>query len=86
MDLLIYAPELDLNQENSRVLQAILERYENRDCGVILQTEQLDEYILFQYADAFITTRVRETVFRICLADLYQVKILYGTDEPVFPQ
>ena len=42
--------------------------------------------MLFQMADYFVTTRSRETVRRTCLADLSGTKLLYGTDEPVFPE
>lgn len=85
LELMIYVSQRDASPENLRVLDSILRRHEDRDCSVILQTgETLDEHILFQYADYFITTRSPETVFRTCLADLYQTKILYGTDEPIF--
>ncbi len=85
LELLIYVSQQDTSPENLRILDSILQRHESRDCSVILQTgETLDEHILFQYADYFITTRSRETVNRTCLADLYQTKVLYGTDEPIF--
>ena len=83
--LLIYIAKPEYTPQNLRVLEHILKKYEERDCDVILQTgETLDEHILFQYADCFVTTRSRETVFRTCLADLYHTKILYGTDDPIF--
>lgn len=85
LELLIYVSQQDTSSENLRILDSILQRHKSRDCSVILQTgETLDEHILFQYADYFITTRSRETVYRTCLADLYQTKVLYGTDEPIF--
>ena len=84
-ELLIYLSKEDSTPDNLRRMETILQQYEERDCAVILQTgETLDEHILFQHADYFITTRSQETVFRTCLADLYHVKILYGTDEPLF--
>lgn len=83
--LLIYLPESDSIPDNIQTLETILQEYRERDCDVVLQTgETWDEHILFQLADYFITTRSRETVYRTCLADLYHVQILYGTDEPLF--
>lgn len=85
MTLLIYLSAEDSTPENLNSIQKILRQYEDCDCDVILQTgETLEEYTLFQLADYFVTTRSRETVFRTCLADLCQTKILYGTDEPIF--
>lgn len=83
--LLIYLSAEDTTPENLNSIQRILRRYEDCDCDVILQTgEDLEEHMLFQHADYYVTTRSRETVYRTCLADLYHVKILYGTDEPLF--
>lgn len=83
--LLIYMPAQVSTKENLDCLGSIFLKYEKCDCDVILQSgEDLDEHILFQSADYYITTRSRETVHRTCLADLYQTKILYGTDEPLF--
>lgn len=83
--LFIYLSAEDTTPKNLNLIQKILRRYEDSDCDVILQTgETLEEYALFQFADYFVTTRSRETVFRTCLADLCQTKILYGTDEPIF--
>ena len=85
LELLIYISEPDSTPENLRILEAILQKHNERDCNVILQTgETMNEHILFQYADYFVTTRHRETVARTCLADMYQARILYGTDLPVF--
>ncbi len=86
LELLIYLPRADSNRKNLRALEALLQQYESQDCNVILQTgEDINEHILFQHTDYFITTRCRETVSRTCLADLYGVRLLYGTDEPVLP-
>lgn len=80
-----YIVERDSTPENLRALECIFEKYQQRDCDIILQTgESCDEHVLFQHADAYITTRSQETVYRTCLADLYQVNIIYGTDEPLF--
>ena len=84
-ELLIYLPEQDSTPEHLEILDGIFQKYADRDCNVIVQSgESINEHILFQCADYYITTRSRETVFRTCLADLYQTKILYGTDEPIF--
>jgi len=85
-ELLIYLPEENSSQKNVRAIETILEKYADRDSYVTLQTGlTLDENMLFQAADYFVTTRSRQTVRRTCLADRYNVKLLYGTDEPVFP-
>lgn len=85
-ELLIYLPQRISTAENVQMIEGILQKYESRDTCVTIQSgADLDEHILFQYADYYITTRSSETVYRTCLADLYHVKILYGTDEPIFP-
>lgn len=85
-ELLIYIPEERSARSNIRIVEGILEQYKARNSCVTLQTGvTIDERILFQGADYYITTRSRETVHRTCLADQYGVKVLYGTDWPVFP-
>jgi len=85
-ELLIYLPEENSSQQNVQAIETILEEYVSRDSYVTLQTGlSLDEDMLFQAADYFVTARSRQTVRRTCLADRYNVKLLYGTDEPVFP-
>lgn len=85
-ELLLYLPEERSSEDNIRRLESVLEQYEARDCFVTLQTGiTLDERLLFQGADYYVTTRSRETVRRTCLADLWGVRVLYGTDDPVFP-
>lgn len=84
-ELIIYVPERESTPKNLKILEEILSRYENVDCLVTVQSgEDLDEHGLFGYADSFITTRCRETVARTCLADLYNTKLIHGTDEPLF--
>lgn len=86
VELLIYIPEELSTKRNIRAIEHILEQYEARDCFVTFHSgETLDERILFQGADYYVTTRSRDTVYRTCLADRYGVRILYGTDTPVFP-
>lgn len=85
-ELLLYLPKERSSGENVRRLESILKRHEARDCFVTLQTGiTLDEQLLFQGADYYVTTRSRETVRRTCLADRWGVRVLYGTDDPVFP-
>lgn len=85
-ELLIYLPKEDSNPYLQKRIERILEQAGDRDSYVTLQTgADLEEYVMFQMADYFVTTRSRETVRRTCLADLYGVKLLYGTDEPIFP-
>lgn len=85
-ELLIYLPEQCSTDENINMMEMILQQYGERDCYVTLQTGiTLDERILFQESDYYITTRGLQTVRRTCLADVYGVRILYGTDEPIFP-
>lgn len=85
-ELLLYLPEERSSSKNIHLIESLLERYGSRDSAVTLQAGvTLDERILFQGADYYITTRSRETVRRTCLADLWGVKVLYGTDTQLFP-
>lgn len=85
-ELLIYLPEEDFIENNIAKINSFIQQHENCDSYVSLQTGiTLDEHLLFQCADFYITTRDRKTVHRTCLADLYNAKILYGTDDPIFP-
>lgn len=85
-EMLIYMSKEDSNSENIHKIESILQAYEELDNFITLQTGvTLDERILFQYTDAYVTTRGRMTVLRTCLADRYGVRIFYGTDSPVFP-
>lgn len=85
-ELLIYLSKEVSTKKNISKVETILSHYKDSDNYVTLQTGvTLDENILFQRADYYITTRAQETVYRTCLADRYEVKVLYGTDNPVFP-
>lgn len=86
-ELLIYLPEKLSTKKNIRTVERTLKKYEARDCCVTLQAGlTLDERMLMQGADYYITTRSEATVHRTCLAEQYGVKVLYGTDWPVFPE
>lgn len=86
-ELLIYIPESLSTQENIRIVEAILKRHEARDSCITLQVGlTLDERILMQGADYYITTRGADTVNRTCLAERFGTKVLYGTDWPLFPE
>lgn len=85
-ELLIYVPAERSTEENVRAIECILEQHETCDSRVTLQTgTTLEERILFQGADYYVTTRAKETVYRTCLADRYGTKVLYGTDDGLFP-
>ena len=85
-ELLIYLPEERSHASSIYELERILKQYASCDSYVTLQTGiTLDERILFQGADYYVTTRDRSTVYRTCLADRYGVKTLFGTDTFLFP-
>lgn len=85
-ELLLYIPAERSAKESIRAVERILEQYEARHSCVTLQTGvTLDEHILFQGADYYVTTRAKETVYRTCLADRYGTNVLYGTDDGLFP-
>ncbi len=87
VELLLYIPAERSTGENVRSVKRILEKYKACDSCVTLQTRvTLDERILMQGADYYVTTRSEETVHRTCLAEQYGVKVLYGTDWPLFPE
>lgn len=83
---LIYMPAERSTGKNIRDIECILEKYEMRDSCVTLQTGvTIDKRVLFQGVDYYVATRAKETVYRTCLADRYGAKILYGTDDGLFP-
>lgn len=86
-ELLIYIPESLSTQENICIVETILKRHEARDSCITLQVGlTLDERVLMQGADYYITTRGADTVNRTCLAEQFGTKVLYGTDWPLFPE
>lgn len=87
VELLLYLPQEDSDKKSLRAIEKLLNKYADRDCYVTLQVgTTLDERALMRDASYFVTTRSRPTVYRTCLADLFQTKILYGTDKPIFPE
>ena len=85
-ELLVYLPQSVSDARSIRLVEQELEKYESSDSYVTLQSgADIDEHVLFDYADFFVTTRDRQTVRRTCLCDLHHTGILYGTDEPIFP-
>lgn len=86
-ELIIYLSKEASTPKNLKRIDQILQEYSDRDSYVTLQTgTDIDEQLLFQMADYYVATRHSRTVRHTCLADLYDVKILYGTDEPIFPE
>lgn len=86
VELLIYIPAERSTEENIRAIERILEQHEACDSCVTLQTGvTLEECVLFQGADYYVATRAKETVYRTCLADRYGTKVLFGTDDGLFP-
>ena len=85
VELLIYISRIESRERNIRVIERELEKYEDRDCYVTLQTGMdINEHALLEYADYFVTTRAKETVRRTSLCNLHHAKILYGTDDLLF--
>ena len=86
-ELLLYLPEERSTETNIRAVERVLKQFEHVDSCVTLQTgATIDEHILMQGAEYYITTRLQETVYRTCLAGRYGVQVLYGTDAPLFPE
>jgi len=85
-ELLLYMPKEESTPEGIQEVEHILQQFEARESFITLQTDTMDEYSLFSSADYFITTRSPKTVHWTGIADLYSVKLLYGTDIPVFPE
>lgn len=87
VEFLVYLPKGETSERNMQGILDILKKYEDCDSYITLQTgTDVSEEILFQNAAYYVTTRSRETVRRTCLADRHGAKILYGTDEPIFPE
>ncbi|HEX2937642.1 MAG TPA: CatB-related O-acetyltransferase [Ruminiclostridium sp.] len=57
----------------------------NADCSVYVHCGDLhDEESIFSCVSYYITSRVRKTIFRTCLADLNNIPIISGVDVPIF--
>lgn len=84
--LLIYIGYMDIAKGNLSEIMSFLNSHEEQDAWVILQEgmENDDLRSLFACADYYITTRYKETIKYIGYAGYYGVRLLYGTDTPVF--
>lgn len=86
-ELLLYVLPDDVAGGNLPVLMEYLSQYEDRECHVTVQegTDAPDDaFPYFAGADWFVTTRAKQTVQWIGYAYRCRLKILHGTDIPVF--
>ncbi len=84
-ELLMYIEEDDLLQEKMAVLDMIFAQYEEANCYVNLYVGKVeDERGLFCQMDGFITSRSKENIARIDMADLYGIPVISGVDVPIF--
>ena len=51
---------------------------------IYLLCNEMEEEIIFQYTDFYVTSRGKETIKRTCYADLYHIPIISGVDVPAF--
>jgi len=84
--LILYLTPSSVEKGFTEILIKYLQIFEDRDAEVVLQEGHINDDIrcLFASSDYFITTRRRENLLWTEYADHYQVKLLYGTDIPVF--
>lgn len=84
-ELLMYIEEDDLLQEKLSVLDMIFAQYEDANCYINLYIGTVqDERSLFCQADGFITSRSKENIARMDMADLYGIPVISGVDAPIF--
>lgn len=84
-EMLIYIEPDDRLEEHTGKLQSILQKHREHSCFITIITEKLqDERSLFKAADYYITTRAKENVRRMCLAELCNAECISGVDLPVF--
>ncbi len=84
-ELLMYIEEDDLLQEKLSVLDMIFAQYEDANCYINLYIGKVqDERSLFCQVDGFITSRSKENVARMDMADLYGIPVISGVDAPIF--
>ncbi|MEY8356419.1 CatB-related O-acetyltransferase [Lachnospiraceae bacterium 54-53] len=86
VELILYISVDCLNSGKIEELLEYLSGYEDLDSCVTIQegTPEDDERSFFASADYFVTTRDEKKVRWIGYANHYNVKILYGTDTPLF--
>lgn len=85
-ELILYLIPECVKAGKTSILINYLSQYEDHDSDVTIQEgiEGDDERGLFASADFFVATRAEKMVRWIGYADYYQVKVLYGTDKPIF--
>lgn len=85
--MILFIIKENINLKSIENLEREVAKYQNNGNSVkLLSGTNADAAAHMANADYYITTRGRETVKRTCLADLYNTKILYGTDLPIFPE
>lgn len=85
MELFIYILPEDVKRGAVEVLMETFSQYEDQEAYVTIQEGGVeDARCYFSAADYFVTTRAAQTIQWIGYAMRYDVKILYGTDIPVF--
>ncbi len=84
--LILYLSPSAVEEDYTAVIMNFLQDYEDKEAEIALQegVPEDDVRCLFAAADYFITTRQQENLFWAECADHYHVKLLYGTDIPVF--
>ncbi|WP_077612137.1 CatB-related O-acetyltransferase [Clostridium sp. Marseille-P2415] len=84
--LVLYICPPDAAKGCSKVLLEFLKDFEGQEAEMILKEGKQDDDLrsLFAAADYFVTTRNKNNILWTEYADHYDVKLLYGTDIPVF--
>jgi virginiamycin A acetyltransferase len=84
-EMLIYIEQDDRLEEHKSRIGSILEKNKECNCLINIFTEKVrDERSLFKAADYYVTTRAKENVQRMCLAEFYNTECISGVDLPVF--
>ena len=85
-ELYIYVLYADIVRGKLPELLQFLNKYEKQEAWVTIQEGHLEDDVrcLFSKTDYFVTTRTRELIKYSGFADYYGVKLLYGTDTPIF--
>lgn len=87
-ELILYINQDSKSEEYEQQIEQILKSLncENRDDIILLIDQDIDERSLFRISDFYITSRDEKTVMRTCYADQFNVKVLSGVDDPIFPK